>query len=204
MRCKLRRTELDKVRFIYDATGQCKQNTLCCTILYPDARLAARDTPRLSISICSSSVLPRPVIRLGLTRFLATFHQASSIRLPRRHSLGQRSLHALEGVKSYQSLVPRLCRLWRFGAKPICKHKSGDVSLGSLTSFPIKVRPRTVRHELEVSAQELRSSPSPNIAVSLLPSRSQDLRYLSPGHWPLRLVPEGWTTRFWRAAACMG
>lgn len=113
-------------------------------------------------------------------------------------------LHALNGVKSYQSLVPRLRRLWRFGAKPLYKHKSGDVSLGSLSSFPIRIHPRAVRRELEVSAQELRSSPSPNIAVSLLPSRSQDSTYLSPGHWLLRLVPEGWTTGNWRAAACMG
>jgi hypothetical protein len=80
--------------------------------------------------------------------------------------------------------------------------QSGDHSLGSLTSFPIRTRPRTVRHELEVSAQKLRSSPSPCITASLLPSRSQDARSLSPGHWPLRLVLGRWSAAK-RAVSCL-
>ena len=125
-----------------------------------------------------------------------TFHQASTAAT----HLGNAHSTPTDGVKPYQNLVPRLRRLWRSRAKPLYKHKSGGVSLGLITSFPIRIRLRTVLRELGVSAQELRSSPSPYITVCLLPSRSQDATRLSPGHWALRLVPEGWRARNWTAS----
>jgi hypothetical protein len=88
----------------------------------------------------------------------------------------------------YQTLMPRLRRLWRPRAKTHCKHRSGDVCLGSISSFPIRVRPRTVRYGLEVPAQNY---------VHLLPYVTQlafchhaakNAMHLSPGHWALHLV----------------
>lgn len=171
----------------------------CSSLLFPT--LFAPSLPMRRISTFQSRVHRRcHVFRLPL--LFVTFDQASTVRLHRRHRPRQRLFIPImaSNPNKVSYLICTDCGV--YAPRPCASTRAGMNSLARLTSFPIRVRPRAVRRELEVSAQELCSSPSTCITLSHLPSRSQDAMYLSPGHWPLCLVPEGWSTTV-RPPSCL-